>query len=721
MHRWYLPLIAVVSCGRPPLASPLATPHAALHYPPAHRGPVVEETHGVKVADPYRWLEQLDAPETRRWVAAEDALTTSYLSRAPSRSTFRKRLAALRQFEHFSTPIHRGNRYYYEYNRGDMDMSVLVSTDGPARTPSVVLDPRALSSDGSVAVTGYVADREGTLLAYGVSTGASDWTDWHFRDLRTGKSLPDVIRWTKYYAPVFASGGNGVYYSAFPAPRPGEELTARDLGNAVFHHVFGTPQSSDRTIFERPDHPDWQYELHGSPDGRWLVVTSGEGQVGDKGRENVYALELGEDTAPAAIVEGYDAAYMVGGFDGDHLFLQTTLDAPLGRVIAVNLRAPARSQWREVVPEGRDAIDMNWGQGGVSVVGHQLIVQSLHDAHSKVTIYGLDGKLRRELILPGAGTVLGFEGEVSDRETFYSYQDYVTPPTIYRLDMETGASAEDRVPKAAFSASQFEVRQVFYSAKDGVRVPMWLAMKKGTRADATRPTLMKGYGGFGMSVTPWFLFERIAWLERGGIVAIPNIRGGGEYGEAWHQQAIRARKQVTFDDFNAAGEWLIEQGYTSPGRLAIEGESNGGLLVGACLTQRPELFGAVVAHVGVFDMLRFDRFGQGSGWTGDFGSPSDPHDFAALLAYSPYHNVRPGTRYPPTMLITADHDTRVMPAHSYKFAAALQAAQAGTAPILLRVERSSGHGGGTTVSQELDALADQFAFLAESLGMRESP
>jgi prolyl oligopeptidase len=540
--------------------------------------------------------------------------------------------------------------------------------------------------------------------------------------------LPEVVRWTKYYRPVFAPDGKGVYYSSFPAPAPGEELRARDLGNAVYYHALGTPQSADRKLYERPDHPDWQFMPHLSPRGDWLVLTVGEGEVGDKGLNNVYALDLkSKMLSKVALAENFPAAYLFIGADGGRLYFQTTFEAPRCRVVAIDPREAAkcassadnaaaiRSLWKEVVPQGADSMDL--ASGSVTLVDHQLIVRTLHDAASKVMVYGLDGSVRREIVLPGHGTAAGFEGDPDDRETFYSYADIITPPTIYRLNLENGETSVYRAPNVAFDCATLESKQVFYPAKDGTKIPMSLVHKKGLKLDGKNPTLLYGYGGFGISMLPRFDVARLAWLERGGVFAVANIRGGGEYGEEWHRQGIRSHKQVVFDDFVAAAEWLIAQGYTSTPKLAIEGGSNGGLLVGACVTQRPDLFGAALAYVGVMDMLRFDLFGQGAGWVGDYGSPHDPEDFKALRAYSPCHNVHPGTRYPATLVITGDHDTRVMPGHSFKFAAALQAAQAGLAPVLLRVRLSTGHGTGPTTSQVIEEKADAYAFLVQNLGM----
>jgi prolyl oligopeptidase len=691
---------------------------ASWTYPTADRGSVVEDYFGTKVADPYRWMEDLDSPATRAFVKAEGALTDGYLTAQPVRGKLRERLKALLDYERFGTPFHAGRRYFFTHNSGLQNQSVLFTTTRLDAPPKIALDPNTLSDDGRLAVVGYVPSHSGRLLAYGVSVSGSDWTEWHIRDLDTGHDLPDVLRHTKYYEPVFDQGDQGLYFSAFPAPPPGQELAQQDLGNALYYHRLGMPTTSDRKLFEQPSHPDWQYLPHLSDDGRWLVVAVGEGEVGDKGLENLFLLDLsrGADATPIPVFEGFDAAYVYAGSDRGTLYFVTTRDAPNGRVIAVDPTATPRPTWREVIAQSTDTIGIN--EPSVSVVNHRLVVRALHDAHSQVTLYRLDGTHPRVVSLPGPGSVRGFEGRPGDRETFYTFTDAITPPTVYRYDVATGKSRLYKAPKVAFDQSAFEEHQVFYESKDGTRIPMLLAYRKGLKLDGQNPVLLYAYGGFAIPTLPTFNAAHIAWLEHGGIYAIANIRGGGEYGEAWHRPAIREHRQVAFDDFIAAGEWLIRNRYTSSAKLAIQGGSNGGLLMGACVTQRPDLYGAVIAQVGVMDMLRFDRFGQGAGWTGEFGSPQDARDFPTLYAYSPVHNVRAGTRYPATLIVTGDHDTRVMPMHSFKFAAAMQAAQAGPAPIFLMIEKSSGHGGGPTVTQAIDQAADIYSFLFDNLGIR---
>jgi prolyl oligopeptidase len=688
-----------------------------LDYPPARKAETADAFFGNKVADPYRWMEDLDSAETRAWVVAEAKLTDRWVEKIPARESYRKRIATLMNYEKFGVPFHRGNRFFHTHNEGLQPQSILYMSDGPNGPRQAAFDPNKIATDGTVAFVGFSVSPDGSILAYGLSPGGSDWTDWHFRDLSSGKDLPDVIRWTKYYHPAFAPGGKGVFYSAFPAPEQGKELLARDLGNAVYFHAFGSNISEDKKVFERPSHADWQYEARLVPGSKWLVITCGEGQVGDKGVMNVYALDtnaLGRE--PLVLAEGFDANYVYIGEDAGLLYFQTSLAAPRGRVVAIDPKKPEQANWKTIVPEGPDAMDFF---GGVALVNHQFIVRTMHDAHTEARVYTLEGKQVRKIALPGPGSASGYGGLPADRETYFSYTDLITPSTIYRCDLDTGKLTVFKAPRVAFNPADFVNKQVFYHGKDGVRIPMSLVYKKGLKLNGHNPALLYGYGGFGISILPAFNPARVAWLEHGGIFAIANIRGGGEYGEEWHRQAIRERKQTGFDDFIAAAEWLIAEKYTSTPKLAIEGGSNGGLLVGACVTQRPDLYGAVVAHVGVMDMLRFHLFGQGAGWQGDFGSVQTEQGFKTLRAYSPYHNVRPGTRYPAMFIVTGDHDTRVMPAHSFKFAAALQAAQAGDAPILLRVQLASGHGGGATTNQRIQEQADVYAFLTRALGMEE--
>ena len=688
----------------------------AIAYPAAPRGPVVDDYHGIKVADPYRWLEDLDSPATRAWVAAQAQLTGQQLSGLPLRARLRQRIGQLYTYERFGTPFTGGLRRFYTRNSGLQNQSVLYVQDTASAPPRVLLDPNALSA-GSQVVVGYTASRDGRLLAYGVSESGSDWTQWHVRDATTGADLPDVIRYTKYYAPVFAHDGRGLYYSAFPAPPPGQELRVRDLGNAVYYHALGG-RTADRKLLELPGHPDWQYQVSLSEDGRWLVAATGEGEVGDKDLENIYLIDLAAPgVAVRTVVDGYRAAYEYLGSDAGRLYFLTTAEAPNGRVVALDPAAP-EAVMTTVIAQGAEPIALSEDGENVTLVHHQLIVTTVQAAHNHVAVYSLDGRKLRDVTLPGAGTAHGFNGRANDTRTYYSFTNMLTPVTVYEYDAATGSSRVFRQPQLAFDPARFEETEGFYPGRDGTRIPLQLVHRRDMRLDGRNPLVLYGYGGFGIVNLPAFDPGRIAWLEHGGVYAVANLRGGGEYGEQWHLAASLHHKQVVFDDFISAAQWLIDRRYTTTPRLAITGRSNGGLLIGASLTQRPDLYGAAVAEVGVMDMLRFNLFGQGAGWMGEYGDPQDPADFAVLRAYSPLHNVRPGTRYPATLIVTGDHDTRVMPGHSFKFAAALQAAQTGAAPILLYVEGSSGHSGGGNVSQRIDQESAIYAFLADRLGVR---
>ncbi len=710
-------LCVLPACSHAPRTAPAAAAGGPdLTYPVAPRSDAVDDYHGVKVADPYRPLEDLDSPATRNWVQAEADLTQSYLDGLPGRDALRTRIGQLYDFERTGIPFSESGHYFYTDNSGQQNQSVLLSVTPLDGLPGVALDPNVLPAGDNPIVVGYVASPDGSLLAYGISPSGSDWTDWHIRELASGQDRPDVLRFTKYYRPVFARDGRGLYYSAFPAPKAGAELSAADLNNAVYYHRLGTPAAADVRVFADAAHPERQFQPHLSEDGRWLVLTSGEGEVGDKGLENVDLIDLRTPgSRPVSLVSGFPAAFEYAGSEDGQLYFLTTLAAPKGRVVAVDPLHVQPGSWREVVPESADAVPL--GEDSVNLVGHQILVNAIHDAHSRVLRYAPDGRALGEIALPGVGTAAGFQGHAADGETFYSFAGLVTPATVYRYDFASNTSSVFRAPRVAFDPSLYVTQQVFYPANDGTRIPMLLAYAKSVHPKGDNPLLLYGYGGFGIPVLPRFDPALIAWLERGGVFALANIRGGGEYGEAWHRQAILTHKQVVFDDFIAAAEWLIANHYTSTPHLGIRGGSNGGLLVGACLTQRPDLYGAAVAQVGVLDMLRFNLFGQGAGWEGDYGSPQDPEQFRALYAYSPVHNVRSGTHYPATLIVTGDHDTRVMPMHSFKFAAALQAAQAGPAPVLLMIDVASGHGGGETVSQAIAQKADVYAFLLKNLAV----
>jgi prolyl oligopeptidase len=675
----------------------------------------------VKIPDPYRWLEDLDSKATRDFVTAENQLTDSYLAKLPGRDAFRARLAELTGTESYGGIRRRGARYFWVHNTGKQDQSVLFTAPRLDDTPTVLLDPNVISPDGSLAFAGFVTSPDGARFSYGLSVGGGDWQKWHVRNVKPahpakdstdpGGDAPDELQFIKYYAPSFAHDGKGLYYSRFPAPAAGKELSETDHDCKVYFHVLGTPVEKDVVVYERPDHPSWQFEPWVTPDGHYLTIAVGDGEVGDRGQEQIVYLDLTKPSAkPVSLIDVFEAEYDIIGNEGPVFYLKTTLDALNKRVIAIDTRTPARSAWKEIVPAGKDAVQ------SVSLAAHQIFVTTLQDAQSAVAAYDLKGKKIRDVTLPGIGSVGGFGGLPDDKELFYGFTSFLTPGSVYRYDVKSGTSTLWKKASVPFDATAFETKQVFYPSKDGTKIPLFLIEKKGLALDGGNPVLLTGYGGFGHAQTPYFSSTNIAWLEQGGIVAIAGLRGGGEYGEAWHKAGTKTHKQVVFDDFIAAGEWLIANKYTSKEKLGVYGGSNGGLLIGAVVTQRPDLFAAAASLSGVLDMIRFPLFGQGAGWEGDYGSPENEDELKALFAYSPVHNTHPGTHYPATLVVTADHDVRVAPLHSYKFAAALQAAQAGDAPVLLRVETTSGHGGGTTRSSQIDQRADMLAFFLQNLG-----
>jgi prolyl oligopeptidase len=693
-------------------ATPSAPAPAGLRYPATRTDKVVETHHGVAIADPYRWLEDMGSAETQRWVRDQNAWTDAHLATLPGREALRRRIAELISYESFGPPGRHGAHTFWIHRDGKQDQPVLMTAatlDAPAHA---LLDPNQISPDGKLSFAGTTISHSGARIAYGLAPGGGDWQTWHIRDVATGKDLPDALPDIKYYAPAFTHDGTGIYYSRFPPPPPGKELTETDHDCKVYFHRIGTPASGDRVVYERPDHPTWQFDLTATRDGRYLVITTGDGQVGDRGVELVSYLDLAHPGKPVALIDQYDAEYIFLGNDGPEFYFQTTLGVANKRIIAIDIRHPARDRWREVLPEGKSAIET------ATVVGRQLVVTTLQDAHHAVAAYDLRGKKLRDVELPGMGSAYGFTGEPDARDTYYFFQSFTIPGAIYRYDLATGKSTLWKSPKVAFDPASFETTQVFFPSKDGTKVPMFITAKKGLARDGNNPTVMTGYGFGGLSFPPYFSATQLPWLEHGGIFVVVNIRGGGEYGEPWHLAARRTHRQLCYDDFLAAGDWLVANHYTSPAHLGAIGTSGGGLLVGGALMQRPDLFGAVVPIGGVHDLLRFQLFGQGAGWQGELGSVDDPAEFATLRATSPLHNVRPGTRYPAVFVVTSDHDVRVAPLHSYKFAAALQAAQAGPAPIVMRVQTESGHGGSNMRSQEIEQSGEIYAFLAAHLGMR---
>ena len=730
-------------------------------YPPAKTVDQVDDYHGVKVPDPYRWLEDPDSAESRQWIDAQNKLTEGYIRGVPERQAIIDRITKLWNFEKFGTPGKEGGRYFWSYNSGLQNQSVIYTADSLGGEARVLLDPNTLKADGTMALAGMAVSADGRHMAYGIAEAGSDWNTWRVRDIATGKDTDDVINWVKFSGASFTKDGKGFLYSRFDAPAPGEnKLTGSNFYQKVYYHALGTAQDKDVLVYERSDEKDWGYGAMVTDDGRFIVMGVSKG-TDPKNRVFYRDLQAAPLNAPAAasdaaildverrikaMVEGgkadeaalkdlrveraklvtaagnasrgfvellndFDASYDFVTNIGSVFYFRTDLKAPMGRVIAVDTASPERSNWREVIPQADATIQ------GVSFVGNHFFVSYLRDARSEVKVFDATGAFVRDVKLPGIGTAAGFAGKATDTETFYSFSGFTTPARIYRHDVATGESTLFKEAKVAFDPDAYETSQVFYASKDGTRVPMFIASRKGIKRDGSAPTLLYGYGGFNIPITPAFSVSNLVWMEMGGIYAVANIRGGGEYGESWHQAGTKLRKQNVFDDFIAAGEYLVKEKYTSPRKLAIRGGSNGGLLVGACIVQRPDLFGAALPEVGVLDMLRFHKITIGHAWTSDYGSAENADEFKALFAYSPLHNLKKGTCYPPTMIMTADHDDRVVPAHSFKFAAALQAAQAADCanPALIRIESRAGHGAGKPTAKVIEEAGDRWSFLVRAL------
>lgn len=676
-------------------------------YPPTKRGDTLDDYHGTKVADPYRWLERLDSADTARWIKAQNEVSRPRLESLPYRPWVKRRLTQLWNFERFEPPVKAGRNYFFLRNDGTRNQSVLYVTDDLKSNGRVLFDPNIVSKDSTIALSEFTPSPDGTVLAYALSDGGTDWQTWRFRRAADGKDLTDTLRRTKFWGVSWARDGSGVYYSLYPARADGQ---GDDAGRPdVYFHKLGEPQDRDRLVYAVTDHPTRVPQATVTEDGRYLILTLVEGDLVN----GVNVLALGRPNAQAtALFSAWDALYNFIGSKGDELYFHTTNSAPNGRVIAVNAQQPAQAAWRNIVPQANMAID------GANYVGGRIIVSYVHDAHSAARLYETDGRLVGDVPLPGLGTVAGFAGESRDLETFFSYADYVTPAAIFRYDPRTNSATPWRTARIPAQTDSFATDQVFYRSKDGTRVPMFITHRRDLKKDGNQPVLLYGYGGFNVSATPLFRAQVLAWLEMGGVFAEANLRGGGEYGEAWHIAGTRSHKQNVFDDFIAAAEYLIRERYTNPKRLAIHGRSNGGLLVGAVLVQRPELFGAALPAVGVLDMLRYHTASANARqWSSDYGLSENAADFRAQYAYSPVHNVKRGVCYPPTLITTADHDDRVVPWNSFKFAAALQYAQSCPNPVLIRVETRAGHGAGKPVWMQIEDFADQWAFVADALKM----
>ena len=689
-------LIAALLCSMPLFAQ---------DYPKTQKQDHVDTYHGVKVADPYRWLEDDHAPETLKWVEEQNKVTFGYLERIPFRAELLSRLKELYNYPKYSAPHRVGEDHYvYQHNTGLQNQNVLYIQKGLDGKPEVLLDPNTFSKDGTTKLGMYDFSKDGKWMAFSKSKGGSDWQEVHVMEVATRKELPDVLNWVKVSG--IAWQDDGFYYSRYPAPTGGHELSKENLNHQVFYHKVGTAQDQDLLAFEDPAHPHRFHTVGTTEDERFSVLEVSDRGSGKKGNALFYR-ERGTTAWLPLVKEITDDSFGVVDNVGDQFLVQTDQDAPNGKVVQMD---PKTGQSRVIVPEQKDAIQ------SASTGGGKLFVTYLNDVVGKVNVYSLDGKMEREVALPGAGAVGGFGGKRDDRFVFYSFSSLNIPSSIYRYDLASGQSTVFRASEIKnYDPNQFETRQTFYTSKDGTKIPLFLVYKKGLKLDGNNPTLLYGYGGFNVINYPAFSPLRIALLENGFVYASANLRGGGEYGENWHTAGTKLKKQNVFDDFIAAAEYLIANKYTNPNKLAIQGGSNGGLLVGAAINQRPELFKVALPAVGVMDMLRFHKFTIGWNWIPDYGSSENPDEFRALYAYSPLHNLKP-REYPATLITTADHDDRVVPAHSFKYAATLQEMQKGKAPVLIRIDTKSGHGASSTTKQ-LEMTADVYAFLMHNLGV----
>ncbi len=691
-----------------PLDAAAAQPAPALTYPQTRKVDLVETQFGVPVADPYRWLENdvRNDADVRSWVDAQNQVTSAFLKTLPGRDALEKRITELYDYERFAAPDKKGGRYFYTHNSGLQNQAVLFVRDKVDGEGRVLIDPNPWSKDGATALAEWEPNEQGTKLLYAIQDGGTDWRTLKVRDVATGKDLADEIKWVKFSGLSWAKDGSGFYYSRFPAPKAGATYQSLNEHQNIYFHKLGTKQAADRLVFSTPRRPDLNNTGEVSDDGRWLIASSSSGT---DPRFEVTLVDLRNPKAkPRVLLPGFNNNWGYIGNRGSTFYFVTDRGAPRQRVVNLNVAA-ARPQPRAVIPEDAATLD------SVSLVGGKLIANYLADAKSEIRVHALDGSLVRKVELPGIGTASGFGGKDDDPETFFAFTSYNRPTTIYRYDAATGQTTTWAAPALKFNPEDYKVEQVFYPSRDGTRIPMFVIRRKDVTGPA--PTLLYGYGGFDISLTPSFSATRLAWLEKGGVYAVANLRGGGEYGKAWHDAGRLARKQNVFDDFIAAGEYLKKSGITSPHGLAINGGSNGGLLIGAVVDQRPDLFDAASPAVGVMDMLRFDRFTAGRYWVDDYGYPNKEADFKTLLAYSPYQNIKAGVRYPPLLATTADTDDRVVPGHSFKYISALQAADPNGAPHLIRIETRAGHGSGKPTAKIIEEAADVYAFLAHFTGL----
>ena len=696
-------------------ATALAATAQRMQYPQAVKDGTVDEYFGVKVSDPYRWLENDTSAQTAAWVEAENKVTSEYLARIPFRQKLQQRLTELANYEKIGAPRKRHGKWYFYKNDGLQNQYVLYQMDSLGAEPRVFLDPNTLSSDGTVALKGTYFSHDGKYCAYSISRSGSDWEEFDVIDMKTGKLTGDHIDWAKFSGAAWH--GDGFYYSAYDRPTEGKEFSNVNAGHKIYYHRMGTPQSADILFYQNPSKPKCFYEVSVNEEETIMYLYEAGAGAGN----NLFVRDLRQpDSQFIQLTDNMDYQYAPIYNDGDKIYIFTNYQAPRGRIMTADIRQPGLNDWQVLIPEQKDVLN------GVDVINRQLILTYSQDACDHAFVYGLDGRCRHEVQLPMVGSV-GFTGDKKGEECFYTFTSFTMPGTIYRYDMATNESTLYAQPNIKFSQQDYESRQLFFNSKDGTRVPMFITYKKGLKRNGKNPVYLYGYGGFNISLGPGFSAMRIPFLEQGGIYAQVNLRGGSEYGEEWHLAGTKLQKQNVFDDFIAAAEHLISEGYTSKEKLAIVGGSNGGLLVGACMAQRPDLFRVAIPEVGVMDMLRYHKFTIGWNWASDYGTSEDSKEmFEYLLGYSPLHNLRPGVAYPATLVTTADHDDRVVPAHSFKFAATLQECQTATQqtskeplpPVLIRIDTKAGHGGGKPLAKIIEEQADIYSFILYNTGVK---
>ncbi len=676
-------------------------------YPVADKVDTVDVYFGTEVPDPYRWLEDDNSEETAAWVEAENEVTSDYLSQIPFRERVEERLKEIWDYPKYGVPFKRGDNYFFFKNDGMQNQYVLYIQDALDGEPEVFLDPNVLSEDGTVSLAGLAVSKDGKYFAYSISRSGSDWNEVYVMNVKTRKTLGDHLEWVKFSGMSWE--GNGFYYSRYDEPEEGEALSGKNEYHKVYFHTVGQPQEKDVLIHQNPDEPLRNYHMGTTEDESFLVLSETESTSGN----SLSVKKASEKDKPFTLIApGFDYEYNVIDNIGEKLLVMTNDNAPKWKLVMIDPEKPETKNWEVIIPEKPEVLQ------SISLIGGKIVANYMKDVSSKAYIYNMDGKFVRELPLPGIGSMSGMRGKKEDNIAFYSFTSFTFPATIYKFDMETKTSEVYRSPEIDFDTDAFETEQVFYKSKDGTKIPMFIVHKKGLRMDGNNPTYLYGYGGFNISLTPGFSLTRLILIENGFVLAIPNLRGGGEYGEEWHEAGTKMKKQNVFDDFISAAEFLIKKGYTSSGKLAIAGGSNGGLLVGACMTQRPELFKVAMPAVGVMDMLRYHKFTIGWAWASDYGTSEDDKEmFEYLLGYSPLHNLEKGVSYPATMVSTADHDDRVVPAHSFKFAATLQETNKGDNPVLIRIDTKAGHGGGKPTSKVIEEYADEWSFIMYNLGV----